>query len=200
MSRRMGTPKALLPLGDAPLLARVVAPTLEARLIHPVVIVTGHQADQIRRAMDGCDVQFVHNPEYEEGEMLSSVKAGVAAVAGCCDAFFLVLGDQPLVEASTYLKLIKTRRERRRIIQPTFGGRRGHPILIPSEFANEILSLPHDATLKTFTSAHRADTIEICVDDGGILADIDTPDDYHRALQNFLPHRSRPCINPMATV
>src|SRR5262245_33221773 len=102
MSRRMGRPKALLPLGGLPLIVRVVEPTVSVGSIHPIVVVTGHHADQVMHAMDGCDVQFAHNPDCENGGMLSSVKTGIRAVRDRCDAFFLVLGDQPLIRSDTY--------------------------------------------------------------------------------------------------
>src|SRR3954468_1634613 len=71
MSRRMGRPKALLPLGGLPLIVRVVEPILSLQVISPIVVVTGHHADQVKHAMDGCDVELVHNRDYEAGGMLS---------------------------------------------------------------------------------------------------------------------------------
>lgn len=181
------------------MIARVIEPILAVGSINPIVVVTGHLPEQIQQAIAACNLQFVHNPDFDEGEMLSSVKTGVAAVARCCDAFFLVLGDQPLIQAATYDALSKNL-ILGKIVQPTFTGKRGHPILLSSTFVNDILALPASATLKDFTSAHRGDAIEIAVNDSGITTDIDTPEDYHRAVQEFSTHRSRPCINPMATV
>jgi molybdenum cofactor cytidylyltransferase len=146
----------------------------------------------IRIAAVGCDVQFAHNAEYESGGMLSSVKTGMRAIANNCDAFFLVLGDQPLVHSSTYRELLDTCPPRRvKMVQPTFDTRRGHPVLFSSNGIDEILSLPADATLKTYT--HRIPKLEVPVDDPGVLADIDTPDDYDRAVLEFQAHRSATC-------
>jgi molybdenum cofactor cytidylyltransferase len=205
MSRRMGRPKALLPLAGLPLIVRVVEPIISVDSIEPIVVVTGHHADQVTRAMDGCDVQFAHNPEYAVGGMLSSVKTGVRAVANHCDAFFLVLGDQPLVRAETYREMQSRWREATaetpwcvdrgfapsRMIQPTFDGCHGHPILLSSDSIDAILALPPDATLKDYT--HHISKLEVPVDDPGILADIDTPEDYDRAVEQFQAHRSEPC-------
>ena len=65
LSRRMGRPKALLPLGGLPMIVRVVEPILAIGSIDPVVVVTGHQASQVVGAMDGCGVEFVHNSDFE---------------------------------------------------------------------------------------------------------------------------------------
>jgi molybdenum cofactor cytidylyltransferase len=192
MSRRMGRPKALLPLGGLPLIVRVIEPILSVGSIDSIIVVTGHHADQVMRAMDGCDVQFAHNPEYEKGGMLSSVKTGVRAVQGQCDAFFLVLGDQPLVCAETYRDMmLECRFPLSRMIQPTFDDCHGHPVLLSSDTIDDILSLPPDATLKDYT--HRIARLEIPVDDPGILADVDTPEDYDRAVAEFAAHRSETC-------
>jgi molybdenum cofactor cytidylyltransferase len=197
MSRRMGRPKALLPLGGQTLIARVVETIRASGVVGTIVVVTGHQEEQIEHELPDCNVQFVHNSDYADGEMLSSVKVAVRAIANQCDAFFLVLADQPLVNASTYQMLA---RHDGLIVQPTFDGKRGHPILIRANAIDEILSLPRDATLKTFTSTHRDQTKEIPVDDPGILTDIDTPTDYDRAVQIVSAHRSSSCSKPQETV
>ena len=207
MSRRMGRPKALLPLGGLPMIVRVVEPILAVGSIDPIVVVTGHQSEQVIGAMDGCAVEFVHNADYEAGGMLSSVKVGCRAVADRCNAFFLVLGDQPLVQLSTYRALIPRDmglrpmqrnahgpEARVTLVQPSHDGRRGHPILLSSESIYEILALPADATLKAYTG--RITTLEIPVDDPGILADIDTPEDYDRAV----PRIFRPQERTMQTI
>lgn len=203
MSRRMGRPKALLPLGGLPMIARVVEPLLAIDAIDPIVVVTGHHADQVVAAMDGNQVEFVHNTNYVDG-MLSSVKVGLRAIAGRCDAFFLALGDQPLVQPTTYLEMLNrdmglwlmpnrshAPEARATMLQPTFDGRHGHPILLSAQSIEPILALTADATLKDYTRS--VSTIEIPADDPGVLADIDTPEDYDHAVANFLMDRSEPC-------
>ena len=199
MSRRMGRPKALLPLAGLPLIVRVIGPILSVGSIDPIVVVTGHHAEQVMRAMDGCDVGFAHNPDYEAGGMLSSVKTGVRAIPDECDAFFLVLGDQPLVQSPTYRALLDRDMglwpmhsgSHVPMLQPTFNTRRGHPILLSSDCIDDVLALPEDATLRDYT--HRISKIEVPVDDPGIHADIDTPHDYDRAVLEFQAHRSETC-------
>jgi molybdenum cofactor cytidylyltransferase len=203
MSRRMGRPKALLPLGGLPMIVRVVAPIISLGSVDPIVVVTGHQSEQVVGAMDGCEVEFVHNPDYEAGGMLSSVKTGCRAVADRCDAFFLVLGDQPLIREQTYQMLRRDMglwpmpsnshgpEARVTMTQPVYRGRHGHPILVSSDCISEILFLPDDATLKTFTQ--RIESREIEVNDPAVLSDIDTPLDYDRALLEFQAHRSESC-------
>jgi CTP:molybdopterin cytidylyltransferase MocA len=81
------------------------------------------------------------------------------------------------------------RARRPQVLLPTFDNKHGHPILINASAIDEILQLPHGATLKTITSRHVSSTLEIEVDDSAILDDIDTPADYKRLNEDV------PCTN-----
>ena len=182
----MGTPKALLPLGDKPLLARVIETIVTAGEIDPVVTVTGHEEVRVRQILTPWKVHPVHNVAYATGGMLSSVQTGVAAVLGRCDAFFVVLGDQPLVRAGTYRAMIDAWSESRpRVVLPKHAGKHGHPILLSATGADEILSLQRDQTLKSYTSKQAERTLELAIDDPAVLSDIDTPADYQAAVEQL---------------
>jgi len=180
MSRRIGQPKALLELGGRPLIARLVQTFASAASIGRILIVTGHEPQKIVNALDGLDVSFVENSAYETGGMISSVKVGAAAVTDRkVDAFFLALLDQPLVSTRTIEAMAQTMRERRSlIVVPAIGGRHGHPILLSSGCASEIVSLPVDSTLHDFVEQHRAEIEVVEVSDPGVLSNLDTPGDY----------------------
>ena len=97
-STRMGGPNKLLAeLGGKPLV-RIVAEQALASKAQGVIVVTGHQADEVRKALRGLKVTFVHNPEFAEG-LASSVKAGIAAVPENADGAVICLGDMPLIDA-----------------------------------------------------------------------------------------------------
>jgi molybdenum cofactor cytidylyltransferase len=187
MSRRMGTPKALLDLDGQPLIARLIETVRLALPLSRIIVVTGHNPQQVR---DAClstadrNLSFVHNANYERGEMLSSVKTGVSAVRDEWEGFFLMLLDQPLVRVSTLTELAKSwLAERPDIVIPTHAKKRGHPLLIASRCVCSIVSLPGDATLREFVAQHASTTRAVEVDDPGVVSDVDTPDDYERILQ-----------------
>jgi molybdenum cofactor cytidylyltransferase len=186
MSRRMGRPKMLLPFGEKPLLARVVENLLSVSGISPIVVVTGHNAQEIREAVREYTVNIAHNPDYAAGGMLSSVQTGVRALPADCGAFLLALGDQPGVRPETLLALLAAWRETDApIVRPVYDGKHGHPVLFAARCEPEILALPADATLKDAVIRHAADIWEVAVTDPAILDDIDTPEDYERALQRW---------------
>src|ERR1700761_3262483 len=79
LSRRMGAAnKLLLPVGGQPLVRRVVS-TIASLPFAEIVVVTGHQVDQVVIALAGLPVRVVHNTRYEEGQM-TTVRAGLAAL------------------------------------------------------------------------------------------------------------------------
>jgi molybdenum cofactor cytidylyltransferase len=181
----MGSHKLLLPWRGRAMIADVVQRARAAAT--DVVVVTGRDAAATADALAGLDVQLVHNPNYAVGEMISSVKAGVAALSRgprTCAAFFLVLGDQPGVAAETFTRLIDAWRDNphARVISPTWNHRRGHPVLFAAAGIDEILDLPPDATLKTYVARHADASIEVEVDDPAVCADVDTPEQYERLV------------------
>jgi molybdenum cofactor cytidylyltransferase len=202
LSRRMGgEPKALLTLGDKPLIVHVIDAFRSAGRIEPLMVVTGHAAPQIQHILEPFAVHVVHNEAYASGEMLSSVKSGVSAMlrenSAPVDAFFIALSDQPLIQPRTIAAMCDAWRESRpAVMLPTYRGKRGHPILLSAAHAKEILSLPANATLKAFTSRHVKHTVELDVDDPGILHDLDTPADYQAAKGNWNGGKSHVPTHP----
>jgi molybdenum cofactor cytidylyltransferase len=186
MSRRMGQPKALLPLGNQPLIQHVVQSVRAVRSVSPIFIITGHLADQVAAAVQSSAVQFLHNPDYEHAAMLSSIQIGLRAVPLSAPAALIVLGDQPLISPSTLNALIDAFRQfPAPVIVPTYQSKRGHPILIHRDNIPEVLSLGPDDTLKTFVTRHNHEVTEIPIDDPMILTDVDTPEDYQRLLTSL---------------
>jgi len=180
----MGSPKALLDIDGRPLLARLVETIHGVGRIDPVLIVTGHDPTPIRDAIGDGSLVFVHNPIYETGGMLSSIKAGIRELPPQVGAFFVMLLDQPLVQAATLAAMIERWQHRHPVmVTPAHQGKHGHPILISAGGGGEILSLPDDATLREFVTQHRETMDVVEVSDPGILSDVDTPADYQLLLR-----------------
>lgn len=184
MSRRMGRPKALLDLGGKPLIQHMARTVLAAIPGIDLVIVTGHKPQAIREALSGLPARFVHNSGFEAGEMLSSVKAGVGAVKGKCDALLLCLLDQPAVLVATLRALWSGWQiDRPPLLAPCLRKKHGHPIVISGNCIDEILALPADGSLRDLVSRHRPAMKTVNVDDPGVGSDLDTPEDYEEILK-----------------
>ncbi|HEY66215.1 MAG TPA: nucleotidyltransferase family protein [Caldilineae bacterium] len=178
MSRRMGRPKLLLPLGDELVIQRVVR-TVMSSAVDETIVVVGHRRAEMEEALTHFHVRVVYNPDYAQGEMLSSIQAGLRAASLQAAAALIVLGDQPGIPSTVIDRIVATLREHSdRICLPTYGGRRGHPIGLPRRFWPEVLALGWDASLRDVIRNHQANIVEVAVPDEAILMDMDTPEDY----------------------
>jgi molybdenum cofactor cytidylyltransferase len=185
ISRRMGSPKALLDLGGKPLIARLLDSVRSVSQIQQIVVVTGHQPEKIQQAARGDRTSFTHNPNYENGEMLSSIQSGIGAIPKPCDAFFIMLLDQPLVRPATFNMQIHAWRETKpAIVIPTCEGKRGHPLLFDSHCLKPISEIPANGSLRDFVTTQSPE--KICLvradDDPGVTTDVDTRADYEQVL------------------
>jgi CTP:molybdopterin cytidylyltransferase MocA len=182
LSSRMGEFKPLLPFDGRPMLWRVIE-SLRNGGVTSVIVVTGHRREEVESALRGLDVQCVFNPQFANGEMLSSVQTGVRALTSQ-DHFLLALGDQPAVRPET-IKVLLRQAPEHKIVLPTYNERRGHPLCFHHSLAQEILALAEEETLKTVVRRHVGQTLQVPVEDGAILHDVDTPADYELALRTW---------------
>ena len=174
----MGQPKLSLPWGHTTVLGQVLFVLKEAT-VDEILVVTGAEPVLVETICAGHDVRIIHNPEFEEGEMLSSIQAGLKAISEASGVALIVLGDQPGIQVQVVQAILEThRRSEAPIIVPSYGGHRGHPWLIARQFWDQILGMRSPETSREFLNRH-ADQIQY-VDAGGpeVLQDIDTPEDY----------------------
>ena len=66
-STRMGGPNKLLAELGGKTLVRIVTEQALASKAQGVIVVTGHQADEVEKALQGLKVKFVHNPDFAGG-------------------------------------------------------------------------------------------------------------------------------------
>lgn len=183
-SRRMGAQKLLLPLGGRSVIARVVDEAI-ASPVSDTFVVVGRDEAAIREALADRPVRFVTNPDTD-GEMLSSVRCGLAAMPDDCVAAVVALGDQPDVTRGVIGALVEAfEATGRGIVAPTHAGRRGHPILVSLLYRDEILTRYGDVGLRGLLHAHAEDVLEVKVPSPDILEDLDEPADYARAQARF---------------
>jgi molybdenum cofactor cytidylyltransferase len=175
-STRMGGPNKLLAeLGGKPLVRTVTEQALASKA-QSVIVVTGHQAEQVEKALHGLKVKFVRNPDFAEG-LASSVKAGVAAVADGADGALICLGDMPLISANLIDRLIEAFAPDRGhlIAVPVSDNRRGNPVLWSRRFFNELMTLDGDIGARHLIARHSEAVAEVPVEGFGAFLDIDTP-------------------------
>ena len=184
-STRMGGPNKLLAeLGGKPLV-RIVTEQALASKAQGVIVVTGHQAEQVENALQGLNVSFVRNPDFAEG-LASSVRAGIAAVPADADGVVICLGDMPLIDAHLIDRLIGTFAPDggSLIAVPVNDGRRGNPVLWSRRFFDELMTLDGDIGARHLIAKHGEAVAEVPVEGHGAFLDIDTPEALDAALRS----------------
>jgi molybdenum cofactor cytidylyltransferase len=171
-SSRMGAQKLLLPLGDEPLVRRVVRQILDAGF-DDVLVVAGYQHEAVLAALHGLEIRHALNPEYATG-MGSSFRAAIGALPDSAAAMF-ALADQPLLTAADYRRLLDTyRAEPRGIVSVRYGDVTAPPHL----YFPALLRLQHGARSVLQQHADRTTVLHFPPE---LLLDVDTPEDYERA-------------------
>jgi molybdenum cofactor cytidylyltransferase len=175
-STRMGGPNKLLAELGGKTLVRIVTEQALASKASDVTVVTGHQADQVEKALAGLKVNFVRNPDFAQG-LASSVKAGIAAVPAAADGAVVCLGDMPLIDARLIDRLIEAFAPDRGhlIAVPVSDGRRGNPVLWSRRFFGELMALDGDIGARHLIARHADAVTEVAVEGHGAFLDIDTP-------------------------
>ena len=178
-SSRMQEFKPLLPMGSARVIERVISLYRENQVPH-ILVVAGHRAGELAPVAKVAGALVVRNPAFELG-MFSSVKAGAAGLPAGVEAFFSHPVDVPLVRPRTVSNLIALHRAQpNRLIYPCFGGRRGHPPLIPASLLPVIERTEVSGNLRQVLEANQDLALEAEMSDPAILWDMDTPKDYQR--------------------
>jgi molybdenum cofactor cytidylyltransferase len=176
-STRMGAANKLTAdIEGQPMVRRVVVAALAAAA-DPVLVVTGHQADDVRAALAGLAVSFVHNPDYAKG-LSSSLKAGIGAMPKSSDGALVLLGDMPQITPAHLDRLIAAfaADNAAAIVVPTHAGKRGNPVLWPARHFAEMLRLEGDVGAKQLLAAHADAVREVDLGTDAIFADVDTPE------------------------
>jgi molybdenum cofactor cytidylyltransferase len=179
-SVRMGHVKQLLPWGESTVLGTTIG-NLKRSGVHDILLVTGYDAAEVERIGNEQDVSTIYNPDYSDGEMLSSLKVAIRSLPDNREAILVVLADQPMVDSETTDQiLIAFWQERGELIAPKYKDKRGNPVLIGRRFFPELLSLPHGGAPRDLLS-QKADALHLIpVNTPSVLHDLDSPEDYER--------------------
>jgi molybdenum cofactor cytidylyltransferase len=183
-SRRLGRPKQLLPLGNRPLLSYTLTAARKTRL-DPLLIVLGHEAEEIRRQVDLTGSTVIENPQYAEG-LSTSVRVALRHLPEDAEAVVFLLGDQPFLEPTVVERLLETFRHQGPLIaQPCYAEGPGNPVLVARELFPELEQLRGDTGARPLLERHAADVHLVDVREFRRPKDLDTWEDYERFRHEF---------------
>jgi molybdenum cofactor cytidylyltransferase len=180
-SRRMGSPKMILPYEGMTIIEKVLENIL-ASDVEKVVTVLGSNREEVLKVIEKYPVQHCYNSSFKSG-MLSSVKCGFEFLPREFRAAMVFLGDQPMVETSVINKIIKAYDESGKgILVPVFENKRGHPLMVDKKYRDEVINLDDPEGLKGLLRRHPDDLLEVDTENPSVLNDIDTLEDYHNQI------------------
>jgi molybdenum cofactor cytidylyltransferase len=180
-SRRMGYPKALLPLGAEVFLTRILSTVRKAGLGKPKIVL-GKAASVIQPRIEANQADILINRKPERGQ-LSSIQLAVSSLKPGCIAAMIWPVDQPLVSMELICSLVKLFLSSDALIaHPVHGGKSGHPSIFRKMIFPEILETPLGESPKKIVMQHKASTAVLPTDETGTVCDIDTPSDYENAI------------------
>lgn len=180
-SRRMGSPKALLPYQGRPFLEHLLEVTHQPKIgLRRVVL--GADADAISLAVPLALEEIVINADWEQGQ-LSSMQAALRSLPPGTDGIVLCLIDHPLVSAALIHDLIENfYSSGKKIVLPQFEGRRGHPVIFSAALYLELLKAPPETGARSVVWAHAAEVLEVHTTEEGCVLNLNDPETLNRAI------------------
>lgn len=173
-SRRMGRPKALLPMGDGTMLDRAI--DQGRHLGTRITVVTGGGYPLIRFRCQRSVSAWHYVSRWEEG-MAASLRSGIESLGPSARGVFIVLLDQPLITGADLAHLASAARKAPGVpVAAAIHGRPAAPAYIPRYIWPEVLLLEGDRGAAAILARHDAITLPI----SGASSDVDTPDDWRR--------------------
>ncbi len=179
-SSRANAFKMTLPIGQMSVLEQTIS-KFEG-LCSRVIVVAGFQAEIIQEEIAkiisenaySFQIEFVYNENFNQG-MFHSIQKGCSEVNA--PTFFITPGDCPLVKKETVQLLAK---HKGNVVIPSFDYKGGHPIKLSSEVKQKILETNPESNLRVVLGGYEKQYMN--VDDAGVLMDVDTPEDYQKAI------------------
>ena len=186
MSKRMkDRNKLLLQYGELTILEKTIN-NLSRSNINEIIIVLGHDSNNIKRALKQIKFKKVFNEYYSDG-IASSIISGLKAINNSAKGVMICLGDMPQIKTSSYNLLIEkfyTSFNEKKIILPTYNKKKGNPIILSSFYFNFLYKLKGDKGARDIIEKYASNIIRTEIDDEGLLKDIDNDLDYELLLKN----------------
>lgn len=189
--KRMGKVKLTLPLGDKQLIEWV----LQAAKLTPLdkyFLVVRPEDKEIIKTGKKWGAEIVLNSEYKSG-MGSSIRKAVQQISSEeLEGFFVILGDQPLVNSSILFKMICAFTPgKKEIVVPFYKDRQGNPVFFDGYWKDELMKLSGDMGGRVIIKAHPERIKRLKIPNESILLDINREEDYEKIKSIFDALRKR---------
>ena len=143
-----------------------------------LIIVLGYQKEIVEKLIDKNEkIKFVFNKDFESG-IASSIKTGLNHLSKNTEAFFICLGDMPMVSHNIYNRLIKSKNNKE-IIVPTYKAQQGNPVLFDKSIKEKIMAITGDVGAKKVLELNKDKILNLEINDQSITKGFDTQDNFN---------------------
>lgn len=183
--KRMGKVKLTLPLGDKQLIEWVLQAAKLTSLDKYFLVVRPEDKEIIKTGKK-WGAEIVLNPEYKSG-MSSSIQKALHQISSEeLYGFFVLLGDQPLINPSIlYKMLLAFTPGKKEIVVPFYKDRQGNPVFFDGYWKDELIKLSGDVGGRVLIKAHPERVKRFKIPNESILLDIDREEDYEKIKDIF---------------
>ena len=148
-----------------------------ASSVDELIIIVGHQKEIVEKLIDKSEkIKFVFNKDFESG-MASSIKTGLNNLSEKTEAFFICLGDMPMVNHDIYNQLIISK-DNKEIIVPNYNGQQGNPVLFNKSMKEKIINISGDVGAKKILELNKSKILNVKITNQSIRKDCNTKDDF----------------------
>ena len=146
--------------------------------VEELIVVLGYQKEIIEKLIDNDNkIKFIFNKNFQSG-MASSIKTGLNLLTEQTEAFFICLGDMPMVNHNVYNQIIKFYKKKE-IIVPNYKGQQGNPVLFNKSMKKEIMSISGDVGAKKIIEVNKEKIFNLEINDEGITKSFDTKENFN---------------------
>ena len=141
-----------------------------------VHIVTGYQNHRLVTTFENTAVHFIYNPQYRDG-IANSISRAVQELYQKVDGLIFSLADMPWVTSNHFDMLIDAFNENK-VCAMHYLGQRGHPILFPRNWFDDLTKLRGDKGAKNLLDDANESITVVEAENNSILRDIDRLEDF----------------------
>lgn len=169
----MGRWKPAIEIDGEPILTLVAK--LALRHVDRLIVVTGYRGGEAEALLpEAGEITVVRNADYRRG-MFSSIQTALPRISA--ESFLVFLGDMPGVPDSVVTSLVE--HPLSTWVRPVYRERPGHPVRIHRELIPELLALDaREGEMRDVLKRYEGTLIP--VEEPGVQADLDTPEDLRR--------------------
>ncbi|TFB07841.1 nucleotidyltransferase family protein [Candidatus Atribacteria bacterium MT.SAG.1] len=183
--KRMGKVKLTLPLGNKQLIEWVLQAVKLAPLDKYILVVRPEDREIIKIGKR-WGAEIVLNPEYKSGMSTSIQKALSQIPSEGLEGFFILLGDQPLINPSVIYKMLRAFTPgKKEIVVPFYKDKQGNPVLFDNYWKKELMALIGDIGGRVLIKAHPEKVKRVKLSNESVLLDIDREEDYEKIKNIF---------------